>query len=75
MIIIFPLENKEPWITFCPYEVRKKLGIDLRGVYGPAFTEAYLKIEKAAEDGKLEITHKFNNARDLMKIIMRQLII
>jgi len=64
-------KNKEPWVTFCPYEVKKKLGIDLRGVYGRAFTEAYLKIEKAAEDGKLEITHKFNNARDLMKIIMR----
>ena len=63
--------NKEQWVTFCPYEVRKKLGIDVRGLYGPAFTEAYLKIEKAAEDGKLEITYKFNNARDLMKIIMR----
>ena len=64
-------KNKEQWVTFCPYEVRKKLGIDTRGLYGAAFTEAYLKIEKAAEDGKLEITHTFSNARDLMKIIMR----
>jgi len=63
--------NKESWTTFCPFEVKKKLGIDVRGLYGVDFTEAYLKIEKAAEDGKLNITRKFDNARDLTKIIMR----
>jgi len=64
-------KNKEPWVTFCPFEVKKKLGIDVRGLYGKDFTEAYLKIEKAAEDGRLKITRKFDNARDLMKMIMR----
>lgn len=64
-------ENKGSWTTFCPYEVKKKLGIDVRGLYGPAFTEAYLKIEKAAASGKLVVSRKFENARDLMKIIMR----
>jgi ribonucleoside-diphosphate reductase alpha chain len=63
--------NKGSWVTFCPYEVKKKLGIDVKGLYGPAFTEAYLKIEKAAEDGKIQNTRKFDNARNLMKIIMR----
>jgi ribonucleoside-diphosphate reductase alpha chain len=63
--------NKEPWVTFSPFEVKKKLGIDVRGLHGQAFTDAYLKIEKAAEAGVLTITRKFNNARDLMKIIMR----
>jgi ribonucleoside-diphosphate reductase alpha chain len=63
--------NKESWTTFCPFEVKKKLGINVRGLHGAAFTEAYLKIEKAAEDGKLHITRKFDNARELMKIIMR----
>lgn len=63
--------NKGSWTTFCPFEVKKKLGIDLRGVYGDAFTKAYLAIEKAAEDGVLEITRKFENARDLTKVIMR----
>lgn len=63
--------NREPWVTFCPFEVKKKLGIDVRGLHGEAFTEAYLKIEKAAENGTLTITRKFDNARDLMKIIMR----
>lgn len=64
-------KNKEQWITFCPFEVKNKLGIDVKGLYGAAFTEAYLKIERAAEDGKLQIIHKFDNARDLTKIIMR----
>jgi ribonucleoside-diphosphate reductase alpha chain len=40
-------------------------------MYGPAFTEAYLAIEAAHEAGKLAISRKFDNARDLMKIIMR----
>lgn len=64
-------KNKGSWTTFCPFEVKKKLGIDVRGMYGEAFTEAYLKIEAAAEDGKLLVSRKFENARDLMKIIMR----
>lgn len=64
-------ENKQPWTTFCPFEVKKKLGIDVRGLHGKEFTEAYQKIEKAAEDGTLSIVRKFDNARDLTKIIMR----
>lgn len=64
-------KNKESWTTFCPFEVKNKLGIDVRGLYGEKFTEAYLKIEEAAENGILKICRKFDNARDLMKIIMR----
>lgn len=64
-------KNKEPWITFSSYEVKKKLGIDIRGLHGKAFTEAYLKIERAFYEGKLEVARKIDNARDLMKIIMR----
>jgi len=63
--------NKGPWTTFCPFEVKKKLGIDVRGMYGDDFTAAYLKIEEAAAAGKLAVTRKIDNARDLMKIIMR----
>jgi ribonucleoside-diphosphate reductase alpha chain len=64
-------KNKQPWTTFSPFEVKKKLGIDVRGLHGSAFTEAYLKIEAAAEAGKLQTIRKFDNARELMKIIMR----
>lgn len=64
-------KTKGSWTTFCPFEVKNKLGIDVRGLYGEKFTEAYLKIEQAAEAGVLQISRKFENARDLMKIIMR----
>jgi ribonucleoside-diphosphate reductase alpha chain len=63
-------EHKQ-WVTFCPYEVKKKLGIDVRGLHGAAFTEAYLKIEEAFEAGKLKVARKIDNATDLMKMIMR----
>ncbi len=64
-------EQQLPWVTFCPYEVKKKLGINVRGLHGKAFTLAYLKIEEAFEAGKLKVARKIENARDLMKIIMR----
>lgn len=64
-------EQRGSWVTFCPFEVKKKLGIDVRGLHGSEFTEAYLKIEAAHEAGKLTVSRKFDNARDLMKIIMR----
>lgn len=64
-------ENQGQWITFCPFEVKQKLGIDIRGKYGDKFTEVYLQIEKAFEEGKLKVARKIENARDLMKIIMR----
>lgn len=58
------------WTTFCPFEVKKKLGIDIKGKYGDAFENLYLQIEKAANDGKLKVTRKVK-AREVIKLIMR----
>jgi ribonucleoside-diphosphate reductase alpha chain len=63
--------DQQPWITFCPFEVNEKLGINIRGLYGNEFREAYLKIEKAFYEGKLKIARKIDNARNLTKIVMR----
>jgi ribonucleoside-diphosphate reductase alpha chain len=46
------------------------LGIDVRGLYGSAFEDAYQKIEAAFEAGKLRVAKKYDNARDLMKKAM-----
>lgn len=62
---------QQKWTTFCPFEVKQKLGIDLRGLYGKEFEAAYLKIESAVEEGKLTVYRVIPNARDLMKQIMR----
>jgi ribonucleoside-diphosphate reductase alpha chain len=58
------------WTTFCPFEVKTKLGIDIRGLYGEAFSKAYLEIEEAALSGKLKVTRQFE-ARKLFKQFMR----
>lgn len=70
---IFMQRDKEQaqWVTFCPFEVKSKLGIDIRGLYGKDFTEAYLKIEIAAESGKLKVCSILPNAKEVMKQIMR----
>lgn len=58
------------WTTFCPYEVRVKLGIDIRGLYGSKFESAYQKIEEAFEAGKLKVAKQYQ-ARELFKTFMR----
>jgi ribonucleoside-diphosphate reductase alpha chain len=62
---------KQPWYTFCPYEVKQVLGIDVRGLYGEAFTKEYLRIEAACKAGKLKVMREIPSARDLVKQIMR----
>lgn len=64
-------KNQQQWVTFCPFEVKEVLGIDVRGLHGERFTEAYLKIEQAVVAGKLKVCKVIPNARDLTKIIMR----
>ncbi len=63
--------NKQPWTTFCPFEVKTKLGIDVNTLTGQAFTDAYLKIEEAAANGKLKVTRRYENAREISKQFIR----
>jgi len=58
------------YITFCPFEVKKKLGIDIRGMWCEEFEQAYEKIEAAFYAGKLKVAKELK-AKDVMKIIMR----
>lgn len=69
---IFMERDKEngKWVTFCPFEVKNKLNIDVRGLYGDKFTEAYLKIESAVHSGVLVVS-RVHNARDITKTFMR----
>jgi ribonucleoside-diphosphate reductase alpha chain len=69
---IFMERDKEngKWTTFCPFEVKQKLDIDIRGLYGKDFNDAYSKIEAAHEQGKLKVAKQYQ-ARDLFKTFMR----
>ena len=64
-------KNQQSWTTFCPYEVKQKLGIDITGLWGEEFNAAYLEIEAAAEAGKLKVTRRYENARSITKTMMR----
>ncbi|MDY6936446.1 MAG: ribonucleoside-diphosphate reductase subunit alpha [Cyanobacteriota bacterium] len=60
---------QEEWTLVDPYEVRVKLGVELSGLWGEKFEEAYQKIEGSLGE---EITlYKKISARELFKEIMR----
>ena len=65
------VENGGEWVTFCPHEVKQKLGLDVRGKYCEDFNELYLQVEQAAKEGKLEVFTIYPSARELMKRAMR----
>lgn len=48
-------DKNQRWLTFCPYEVKTKLGIDIGYLFNEEFNEAYAKIEKAYDEGILTV--------------------
>lgn len=65
------VENAKPWVTFCPHEVKQKLGLDVRGKFCEDFEKLYLEVEEAAYAGKLEVFKIYPDAKALMKQAMR----
>ena len=47
-------DKNDSWYTFCPHEVKIKLGIDICLQYNEGFVNAYNVIVKAIEEGLLE---------------------
>lgn len=58
------------WHTFCPHEVKKKLGINLHGSYNKEFNDNYRKCVNAHRRDKLKNVGSYN-ARELLKSIMK----
>lgn len=53
------IEDKtQDWFTFCPHEVKTKLGIEINEVYNDEFVEAYNKVVEAIESGILTVFTK-----------------
>lgn len=63
-------EGGGTWYTFCPHEVETNLGIQLNGLFGKDFDQAYRKCVKAFKAGKLKNVGVYN-ARGLIKVMMR----
>lgn len=58
------------WYTFCPYEVKERLGIDLPECYCEEFENAYNTCVSAADKGLLKVVRKFNT-KELFKKLMK----
>lgn len=58
------------WYTFCPYEVKQKLDIDLPECYDVVFEEAYKTCVEAADRGLLKVVRKYN-AKELFIKLMK----
>lgn len=56
-------DKNQTWLTFCPYEVKKVLGIDIGYLFNEEFEEAYAKIQEAYSQGLLKVVteHNINN--------------
>lgn len=58
------------WYTFCPFEVKEKLGIELYSCFGDAFENAYATCVQAADSNTLKVVRK-HKAKELFKHIMK----
>ena len=56
-------DKTQDWFTFCPYEVKQVLGVDLPEQYNDDFVKVYNLAVNAYKDGKLKVvtTHKIND--------------
>ena len=56
-------DKTQDWFTFCPYEVKQVLGVDLPEQYNDGFVKVYNLAVNAYKDGKLKVvtTHKIND--------------
>lgn len=60
------------WFTFCPYEVKTKLGIELYAVYGAAFRTAYQECVSAYHNGLLKVVKRYNAKQLWVKVMKVQ---
>lgn len=57
------------WYTFCPYEVKEKLGIELYACFDKEFEPAYLACAEAYKTGKLKVVRSFNAKQLWIKVL------
>lgn len=57
------------WHTFCPYEVKEKLGIELYACFDKEFEPAYLACVEAYKTGKLKVVRSFNAKQLWIKVL------
>lgn len=62
--------TEDNWHTFCPYEVKRELGIEIVGTYGEEFRRVYDICVEAKKQGVLKVGKAYN-AKALLKLGMK----
>lgn len=62
-------DAQSTWYTFCPFEVKTKLGIDLPECYDTEFREVYASCIEAADRKVLKVVRKFNTKELFIKLM------
>ena len=68
-------DKTQRWLTFCPYEVEKVLGINIGYLFNDEFVKAYNKIENAYDDGLLKVVteHVINDLwKHMLQVIFER---
>lgn len=71
-IFMRSLQSDGDWYTFCPFEVRSVMGIELDLLFGDEFDVAYRACVDAFNQGKLTIGHYYPKSRVLIKAAIRK---
>lgn len=65
--------GNEVWHTFCPFEVKTVLGVEIYSCFGDKFKEAYTKCVEAKNQGLLKITNEYNAKELAIKVLKSSL--
>jgi ribonucleoside-diphosphate reductase alpha chain len=65
------VESNDVWTLFDPYEIKKFLGKPLEDTYGEEFETNYIKLEQAADEGKIKLFEKTKARQLFIEIIKR----
>jgi ribonucleoside-diphosphate reductase alpha chain len=63
--------SENVWHTFCPHEVKEKLGYEIYNSFGEEFEFVYNECVKAKESGILKVGKAYN-AKELHKLVMKR---
>lgn len=64
-------DSANDWYTFCPHEVKEKLGLSLCDLFNEEFETAYYACVKAAQSGILKVVNVINAKALMIKIMKR----
>lgn len=70
LFMVLKDDSNNDWHTFCPHEVKIKLGFELYSVYGKEFENLYYKCVEEYKNGTLKVCRVYK-AKELWKLVLK----